>query len=117
MGDFKGSIMEFFGLKPTKRPLTTFDRRHDDYYSHIYVNRAITVGVRLIAEVDQKSRKAVTQSIMEEGISKRSGELIHEQNELTAVARAAGVRPKRTRFSVAMHRLAREKGADISKFI
>ena len=61
MGDLKGSIMGFFGIKSRKEPLATYKRHPDEYFSQTWLNRRSTVGMKLIMEVDRKTKKALTQ--------------------------------------------------------
>ncbi len=117
MGDFKASIMGFFGFKYHNAPLTTYKRRPDDYFSQSWIDKPDTLGLKFIGWIEHKSRKALVKEYLDYCISKRMGELIHEHNEMVAAARAAGVQPKPTRYSIAMRRMAKELGADISKFI
>jgi hypothetical protein len=110
----KRSVMAMLGVK---KPLTTFDRRPDDYYKHVYLDKPFFKVIDFLAETDRMSKKKMTHVLLELGIGYYMGEKIREYNQRAIAARQLEQEPELTRFIILLRRWAKERGMDISKFI
>jgi len=109
----KRSVMAMFGVK---KPLTTFDRRPDDYYKMVWLDKPFFDCIEFLAKTDRMSKKKMTHVLLELGIGYYMGDKIREYNQRAIAARQLEKEPELTRFIIQLRRWAKEKGYDINKF-
>lgn len=111
---FTRSIMSLFR---SKKPLTTFDRRPDDYYKHIYIDKPFFEAIDFLAKANHKSKKQMTHELLDLGISRFLGTKIAESNLQRIADEEQGKIVRPTYFMVLFRQWAKKKGFDISKFL
>ena len=106
-----------FGFNKRKKRLTTFDRRPDDYYSHVHINKFQSNKLDFIAYALYKSKKETAADALARGMKDIVTEQIRMYNAQVIMARETGQTVKIPRFIRLFRLLAKQQGGDISKFI
>lgn len=104
------------GIFVAKKPNVTRLNHKSQYFKNYYFSEGLCIGIDLIADQRQCSRKAAAEHLMKTGISLYMGELIG--NELHA-QREANNRGEiyNSRNLTLLRRYARSNNMDLSKFL
>jgi hypothetical protein len=105
------------GLFGANKPNVTRLNHKDEYYKDYYFNKKLSDGIKLVADIEQCSKKRAAELLMKAGLSSYMGGKITEYIEAERLAREQEQKMKMTRFVMVLRRYAREHGMDISKFI
>jgi len=64
------SLMALF---VTKKRTTTFITRKDEYYKNFWLNKTLCDGIKLVADIESRSKKAAAELLMKAGLSSYMG--------------------------------------------
>jgi len=64
------SLMALF---VTKKRTTTFITRKDEYYKNFWLNKKLCDGIKLVADIESRSKKAAAELLMKAGLSSYMG--------------------------------------------
>jgi hypothetical protein len=110
---FRRSMKVLVGRK--KRD-TTFVRRPDRYFAHVYVNRRLWEAICFLSKTNRLSRMETVHQILEAGLSRILGNAILEDNRRAAALREQGLSAKPTHLVLAFVRWAKRRGYDIGDY-
>ena len=99
-----------------KKPLTTFDRRPNDYYGQLWITKSLYEALDFLAKANHTTKKKMAQDLLELGIAHYLGNKISESNREEIAQRKQGMPVRPTKFIYQLRRWAKAKGKDIDKF-
>jgi hypothetical protein len=99
-----------------KKPLTTFDRRPNDYWGHIYVTKSLYEAIDFLAIANRRTKKKMVEELLNIGIAHYLGNKVSESNRQEIAQRKQGMPVRATPFIYQLRRWAKAKGKDIDKF-
>ena len=106
----------FRALVGAKKNDTTFQRRPDRYFAHVYVNRSIWGAICFLSKLNRLTRMETVHQILEAGLSRILGNAIMEDNRRVATLREQGLPPKPTHLVHEFVRWAKRMGYDVGDF-
>jgi len=99
-----------------KKPLTTFDRRPNDYYGQVWINKSLYEALDFLAIANHTTKKKMAADLLELGIAHYLADKISESNREEIAQRKQGMTVRPTTFIYQLRRWAKAKGKDISGF-
>ena len=105
------------GLFVTKKGNVTFLNHKDEYFKNYYFNKKLCDGIKIVADIEDCSKKSAAELLMKAGLSSYMGQKLTDYIHDEQLAREQNQKIKMTRFVYILRKYAREHGMDISKII
>ncbi len=102
------------GLFVHKKGIDPHKRYPDEYFWKCWFNKPLSIGIKLVAEVERKTKKATAQYLNELGFKYWMAlKWQEDMDDPDTQARIA----KRARFNLALRRICRQLGWDVTKIL
>jgi len=95
----------------------TMSKHPDSYYTTVFISKEISEALDFLAQINDQSKKEAADQMLRLGIGYYLGQLVAQQNRITAEQEERGEPKRPTYFTIMLRHWAHLKGYDIGKFI
>ena len=106
----------FRALVGARKKDTTFHRRPDRYFAHVYVDQKTWEAVCFLSKANRLTRIETVHQILEAGLSRILGNAILESNRRVAALREQGLPAKPTHLVKEFVHWSKSKGYEFGDF-